>query len=151
MIHKEFCRIVKQTKLLWEKIWSENKTYGADCKPYLVIYNPKHSYNKKSGENNIPVSEIKSIIEDECDILEMKLKDIKILKAENKDTIKKYKWLCLFSERIPQFNIEVRFKELNMDLIKRLRNNPHISHIENQRDCSDAGIRVILYKHEKRR
>lgn len=124
MVLKEFFSIVKQTKLLWERIWSENKACGADSAPYLVIYNPDYRSQEENGESNIPVSEIGARM------------------------IKKYKWLGLFSGKISPFNIEVRFKTLNMDLIRKLRKNPLISHIENQGNWSDAVIQVILFSYK---
>ena len=141
MVPKEFFNIVKQTKLLWEKIWSENKAYGADSAPYLVIYNPNYRSQEENGESNIPVSEIEHLIE-------KKQNDIETGVVKNKRLIKKYGWLGLFSGKISPFNIEVRFRTLDMDLIRRLRKNPLISHIENQKDWSDAVIRVILYKYQ---
>ena len=137
---KEFFNILKQTRLLWERIWSENKTYEGYSKPYLVIYNPYFKSQEENGECNIPVSDLEHLIEKKQNKIEAGI-------VRSKRLIRRYGWLGLFFGKISPFNIEVRFKSLDMALIRRLRKNPLIAHIENQKDWSDAVIRVILYKY----
>lgn len=139
MNFREFCETIDEVKTRWEKICVDvQKQTGRSPGCRLVVTNPDY---RLADDKKRPEAE-----REEYPMGRMQV-EIEEAKPWNRAFFSHFEWLGN-SDHIKPFAVELRFKGIDRDLIRAIRNHPLIREIEGQKNLNDASIRVFLYTYK---